>query len=82
MKLDKPNTAYSGHRLPAYARHNWQLREGTLFRVTGSRSRWRFIAYVIPATGNGYIEAKEIRRGNERASVRCIDPDKVTKVET
>lgn len=60
---------------------NWQaptgryLKPGTTFKVNGKKGKFTFIAYVVPAKGSAYVEAKDTR-----AKIRCLFPDEVHTV--
>jgi hypothetical protein len=71
------------------------MREGDFFKVTGRNNWWRFVAYVIPPRGDGYIECVELKEKGEgvgsgdrsngtpkHGGVRCIDGGTVREVKS
>ena len=59
------------------------MSEGDHFKVEGRNCWWRFVAYVIPDRGDGYVEAVELKAGKVRnGALRCLDAGKVREVKS
>ena len=96
MKKVEPSPRQSTvKRLPVYGKDGWLIRGGDFFKVTGRNNWWRFVAYVIPVRGDGYVECVELKEKGEgvgtgerphgtpkHGGVRCIDGGTVREVKS